>query len=58
MPDSMYEYYVAVRVQVVGDLLLNLKKTTLGANFTEIVTKKDLRIPNGNVTISRRSGRK
>jgi hypothetical protein len=50
--------FLALIVLPLGDLLLNLKKTTLGANFTEIVTKKDLRIPNGNVTISRRSGRK
>jgi hypothetical protein len=31
--------------------LLNLRKIILGANFTEIVTKKDLRIQGEKVTI-------
>jgi len=40
-----------------GDLLLNLRKMILGANFTETVIAEDLRIPNGKATIMGWSGR-
>jgi len=53
----MYEYYGMVRAKEWGDLYMNLRKMILGANFTEIVIAKDLRIPNGNMIILRRSER-
>jgi len=37
---------------------MNLRKMILGANFTEIVIAKDLRIPNENVTLLGWSGLK
>ena len=46
----MFVYYGVVRAQEWGDLYVNLRRAILGANLTEIMITKDLRIPSGNAT--------